>query len=289
MSSVMGHRLLHRHSTTRRLLHAAAGPSARSAARAAGPGRGALAGCGAAKKKANVASVAAQYQKTAVEAEPAYGGAVLEDTDEMDLTTWSNGRLSWYRALVLDVSYRPVDVVAWHRAVVLDLFGKVEVLEYYDKFIRSPKEVHFLPAVLRLDIYVSNKNNKFGKVPPNRRNIYLRDDHSCQYCGKKTELTLDHVVPVSRGGTSDWDNLVTACAKCNHSKGDKLLKDTGLKLKKPPREPSPKEIARLFSRQGFQNTPEEWQAYVGHMNFYYMQGPDGPYKRTNSRIRGSRR
>lgn len=114
---------------------------------------------------------------------------------------------SRYRALVLDPGMQPIDVVNWQRALVLDMLAKVEVLEYYqDVTVNSVSAEFFLPAVLMAK-KVGRNASKFSRVPLNRRNIMIRDNLTCQYCGKKPSrgklmggLTLDHIVPQSRNG-----------------------------------------------------------------------------------------
>ena len=170
-----------------------------------------------------------------------------------------------YRALVLDVSYRAIDTVPWTRAVVLDYFDKVDVLEYYDSFVRSARDYHYLPAVVRVKFYVKKLKGAFDKgVPLTRKNVYARDQNSCQYCGSKKNLTLDHVVPMSKGGGTSWENLVTACSKCNQKKGDKLLKELGssMKLKKEPYRPSHSEMSRYMVGRSAGSAPKEWLDYL---------------------------
>jgi 5-methylcytosine-specific restriction endonuclease McrA len=154
----------------------------------------------------------------------------------------SNQQLSEFRALVLDVSYRPIDTLPWTRAIVLDFFDKVDVLEYYDSFVRSARDYHYLPAVVRVKFYVKKLQGAFDRgVPLTRKNVYARDEHTCQYCGSQSNLTLDHVIPVSKGGGNTWENIVCACNKCNQTKGDKLLKQCkrlNMALKKQPKQPS---------------------------------------------------
>ena len=114
---------------------------------------------------------------------------------------------SRYRALVLDPGMQPIDVVNWQRALVLDMLAKVEVLEYYpDVTVNSVSAEFFLPAVLMAK-KVGRNASKFSRVPLNRRNIMIRDNLTCQYCGKKPSrgkvmsgLTLDHIVPQCRNG-----------------------------------------------------------------------------------------
>lgn len=107
------------------------------------------------------------------------------------------------RTLVLSQGYEPVKIVSWQRAITLLFLGKVEVIEEYDRNIKSTSMVIKIPAVVRLlgAFRRHKKPVKFSRV-----NIYARDHYKCQYCGKKaslTELTYDHVVPRSRGGLTD--------------------------------------------------------------------------------------
>jgi 5-methylcytosine-specific restriction endonuclease McrA len=92
-----------------------------------------------------------------------------------------------------------------------------------------------------------------------RRVLFARDDWQCVYCGSEsTRLTLDHVVPRSRGGSSVWENVVTSCAPCNHRKGDRLLEETNMKLRKTPKPPTPVLFIRLTTEQ----IPEIWRRYL---------------------------
>lgn len=176
--------------------------------------------------------------------------------------------LSRYRALVVDAAYRPIDVVNWQRAICMDLMEKAEVLEYYDATVCSPSIEFYLPAVMKTRWY---GGSRAMRVAFNRRNILLRDKLCCQYCGRSgggaggALLTLDHVVPASKGGQNTWENLVTACAPCNTKKGDKTLRQLGWRLKKEPREPSPWEMDLVLSSVGagdLKNVPEEWSNYL---------------------------
>ena len=173
--------------------------------------------------------------------------------------------LSRYRALVLDSSYRPIDIVNWQRAICMDIMEKADVLEYYNATISSVSEQWFLPAVLRARWY-GGQRGRLGRVALNRRNLMLRDKFSCQYCGKGgASLTLDHVIPQSKGGGNSWTNLVTACSSCNTKKGDKTLKQLKWKLRKEPREPSPWEINVVIASIGAgenKEVPPEWAGYI---------------------------
>jgi len=169
-----------------------------------------------------------------------------------------------HRALVLDVAYQTIDVVTWQRAVVLAMFDKVDVISYYDgPFALSAREAYYVPAVVRSREYNKHADHKTPRVSLHRKNIFIRDGFQCQYCGKSESLTVDHVMPQSRGGQWTWDNLVTACAKCNNAKGDRLLSSiSGMALRKPARAPTVANMC-LYTKHGkFVNPPEEWVAYL---------------------------
>lgn len=159
------------------------------------------------------------------------------------------------RTLLLDCTYFPVKIISWQRAIVLVLTGRAEVvLENRDQVIRSVN-CHFkLPKILRLfNHHLQSRGPKFS-----RANIFIRDSFTCQYCSLTThasKLTLDHVVPLSRGGPTTWENIVTSCAPCNGSKGDRTPKEAGMALLKEPRPPkwSPLICLRLKA-----DDPQEW-------------------------------
>tara|TARA_X000000950_G_scaffold162140_1_gene198213 strand:- start:13226 stop:13768 length:543 start_codon:yes stop_codon:yes gene_type:complete len=120
------------------------------------------------------------------------------------------------------ISYLPISAVHWHISVKLKYLDKVRVVEEYkDRVIRSPSFEMKLPSVLMFyDYHFFPKTPKFS-----RTNVYLRDLFTCQYCGCRhdtQELTLDHVVPRSKGGHLNWENVVAACQTCNIDKGNKL-------------------------------------------------------------------
>ena len=146
------------------------------------------------------------------------GMAMDMQTDQVQTPFLSQSR---YRALVLDPGMQPIDVVNWQRALVLDMLAKVEVLEYYQGVtVNSVSAEFFLPAVLMAK-QVGRNASKFSRVPLNRRNIMIRDNLTCQYCGKKPSrgkvtngLTLDHIVPQCRGGVR-WLVGEATCRWCS--------------------------------------------------------------------------
>ncbi|CAL6334858.1 unnamed protein product [Bathycoccus prasinos] len=162
------------------------------------------------------------------------------------------------RVLVLDVAMQTSNIVSWQKALILAMFDKVDVLEYYEEMVASAYSAFYLPAVVKTRVYDKQK----GSIALSRKNVLIRDHHSCTYCGARDDLTIDHIVPASKGGEWSWTNLTTACAKCNNRKGDKLLKQcSGMKLVRPAKEPcvASGEFSQ-FSR--IVNPPDEWIPFI---------------------------
>ncbi|MDP3275119.1 MAG: HNH endonuclease [Deltaproteobacteria bacterium] len=140
--------------------------------------------------------------------------------------------------LLLNAGFEPVKVISWQRAVTLVVTGKADVLEAYDDEIRSPSLAIEVPSVVRMR---RGARGRARGVKFCRGNVYRRDEFTCQYCGLRPGLallTFDHVVPRSRGGLTDWTNIVTACVKCNARKADRRAEDVGLTLSRPPMRPA---------------------------------------------------
>jgi 5-methylcytosine-specific restriction endonuclease McrA len=166
------------------------------------------------------------------------------------------------QTLVLNASYEPLRVVSWQKAITLLFQGKVEVIAVYDREIHGVTVRVKLPSVLRLLRHVRMKR-PFADVPFSRANVYARDDHSCQYCGRRFapgHLTFDHVVPVARGGHKGWDNIVTCCIPCNRRKGDGTPEEAGLRLVRRPRRPPV--LPTLVLTFGTHRAPESWRDYL---------------------------
>jgi len=142
------------------------------------------------------------------------------------------------RTLLLDSNYFPVKIINWQKAMILLFSGRAEVVdEYSDRNIRTVKTSYKLPKILRL---FRNHHQNFD-VKFTRMNVFYRDEFQCQYCSIQLpmgELTFDHVVPVSLGGKTTWENVVTCCKACNSKKGPKTLKEAKMKLLKRPRKPN---------------------------------------------------
>ena len=139
-------------------------------------------------------------------------------------------------ALKLDASFRPIEVIDALEALVMCIIGKATPVETYDTKINSPSKSFELPAVIVLKNIVKFR---FTTIACNRINIVWRDNNQCQYCGNyfsTDKLTMDHVIPKSRGGKNTWENLVAACKKCNQKKGSRTPQESGMiQLKKPIR------------------------------------------------------
>jgi 5-methylcytosine-specific restriction endonuclease McrA len=142
------------------------------------------------------------------------------------------------QVLVLNAGYEPLSLVSVRRAVVLLLREKAELLEATQQLLYSANQTMPEPLVIRLVHYVRLPHRR---VPPTRVAIMLRDAYVCQYCGEKPgqlQLTVDHIVPRSRGGGHSWTNLVTACKRCNQRKGNLTVEEVGMAPLRKPFEPS---------------------------------------------------
>jgi 5-methylcytosine-specific restriction endonuclease McrA len=161
------------------------------------------------------------------------------------------------KVLVLNTTYEPLNVCSVRRALVLLLKEKAEVLEQSGAAFRSERAAHQLPSVIRLRTYVSlPRRHSTSRI--SRRAVFARDRHRCQYCGSERHLTVDHVVPRSKGGADTWDNLVTSCAPCNRKKGDRPAHAAGLRLMSKPRPPEP----AAFVYMHVDHIHESWRPYL---------------------------
>jgi 5-methylcytosine-specific restriction endonuclease McrA len=151
-------------------------------------------------------------------------------------------------------------VISWQRAFTLLTLGKVEVLEEYDRDVRTVNVVFKMPAVVRLlrAFRRHKKPVKFSRV-----NIYARDKYRCQYCGGKapiSELTYDHVVPRSRGGRTVWENIVTCCYECNRKKANRTPREAAMKLRTRPVQPV--WVPAVSIRVSTRSMPDAWRDYL---------------------------
>ena len=140
--------------------------------------------------------------------------------------------------LVLNATYEPLSVVSVPRAVHLLISKKAEQIEFSEIMIRSASYSMPVPVVIRLHYYVRIPHNL--PLPLSRRALLMRDDYTCQYCGTqpgKEHLTMDHILPRSRGGRTDWENVTTACAPCNRRKSNRTPEEANMKLRTLPTRP----------------------------------------------------
>jgi len=141
------------------------------------------------------------------------------------------------KTLKLDATYRPIGVVDCLEALVMCIVGKATAVEEYEEEISSPSITFKIPSVIVLKTVV--KFISTG-IRPSRNNILWRDKNQCQYCGvieSPRDMTIDHVVPRSRGGENTWSNLVTCCKKCNQKKGNRTPEEANMSLLNKPVKP----------------------------------------------------
>ncbi len=173
--------------------------------------------------------------------------------------------------LLLNAGYEPLRIVPWQRAFVLVFQEKVEILEEYSNFIHTVSSWYKIPAVIRLRRWVNHKRQP-SIIRFSRANLYARDEYRCQYCYKKfpeRELTLDHVVPVVRGGKKNWENIVTACIHCNQKKGHYTPEELSLRLYRRPQ--TPKWLPGMVGTVRTAIAPEPWIPYLSTYNTGFKQ------------------
>lgn len=160
--------------------------------------------------------------------------------------------------LVLNATFEPLSLVSVRRAVILLLREKAELVEATERMLNSTSRSLPEPLVIRLNRYVRLPHRN---VPATRTAVMLRDAYTCQYCGLspgRHELTVDHIVPRSRGGDHSWSNLVTACKVCNHKKGNLLPEEAMMTLRRKPFEPTYVALVLLSNPQA----ASRWEAMM---------------------------
>ncbi len=161
--------------------------------------------------------------------------------------------------LVLNQNYEPLNVCNVRRAFVLVFGGKAEILETHDATIATAQDVFPYPSVIRLICLIRAPR---ARIKLTRREVFLRDGYTCQYCGRRTnDLTLDHVIPRHRGGPHTWENLTSACRACNHRKGGKSVQEARMSLRRQPFEPSPGRYY-VIERRLDQHIHEAWFKFL---------------------------
>lgn len=161
--------------------------------------------------------------------------------------------------LLINASYEPIRILVAKRALTMVVKGVAEIELGHDVYVRPGLR---MPSVIRLRRYV---HVPIRTKILSRKNIYLRDGYRCLYCGERFqagELSWDHVIPRSKGGSSDWDNLVTACKQCNHRKADRTPEEAGMPLLRRPL-PRTLHTSRFVLRSLGSGVPE-WNRYMFH-------------------------
>ena len=160
------------------------------------------------------------------------------------------------KVLLLNASYEPVSIITGKKAILMLVTNKVDCINKSKYFIKSEKLQIALPIIVKLKSYIFLKRRKISLT---RKNIFKRDNYMCQYCGKNvSSLTIDHVVPKNKGGKDTWENLVSACIKCNLFKADYCLKDIKMNLINKPKKPH-----FLVYMQGYVNNEySSWKPYL---------------------------
>jgi 5-methylcytosine-specific restriction endonuclease McrA len=159
--------------------------------------------------------------------------------------------------LVLNLNYEPLNVCNVKRAMTLIVVGKAEVLENSRGVIRTPSITFLCPSVIKLAYMIRRPR---PRVKLTKKEIFRRDNYTCQYCGRQSKnLTVDHVIPRHHGGQHHWENLVSACPDCNRRKGGRTLQEAHMQLLQHPREPRATS-SYLFGRYAKEN--KGWQEFI---------------------------
>lgn len=139
--------------------------------------------------------------------------------------------------LLLNQNYEPLTILRARRAITLLILGKVDLIENVDgRLVHSINLAYPVPSIVRLRYFVRIRRKEISLT---KKNIIKRDNHTCQYCGKKAGMmTTDHIIPRAQGGSDSWENLVCACLECNNRKGNRSFKEARMKLIRKPKRPN---------------------------------------------------
>ncbi len=168
-----------------------------------------------------------------------------------------NGNALNAKVLVLNQTFEPLSICSAKKALILIILNKAVMLAPNDKkSIISTNKGYPLPSIIKLNYFVQRP---YKKVYLTRKNVLRRDNYKCAYCGRSDlQLTIDHIKPKSRGGLDDWENLVTACIKCNNKKGDRTPEEALMKLNIKPFKPT--HLTFLINSCG--RVSEQWKPYL---------------------------
>jgi len=160
--------------------------------------------------------------------------------------------------LKLDSAFKPIGVIGWQEAFLLTWLDKAWAAEYSNRWVRSAKKTFQIPSVIVLFKYI---DKKFFTLSCSRKNILIRDTNQCQYCARffrEGNLTIDHVIPKSRGGRTEWNNVVAACVSCNQKKRDFLVENSPVSLIRRPSKPSYQSIIKKRAS----DVNRKWKEYL---------------------------
>lgn len=158
--------------------------------------------------------------------------------------------------LVLNRDYSALSICSVQRAIVLVHLQKAELVEAHPgRFVRSTSVRHPWPSIVRLNLFV---RVPYRQILLSRKNVLRRDQNRCQYCGSRDRLTIDHVLPKSRGGRDAWENLVAACVPCNNRKGNRTPDESRMELLREPFRPS----YVMFIRDFVGQLEDTWKPYL---------------------------
>ena len=146
--------------------------------------------------------------------------------------------------LVLNANFEPLNICGMHRAIGMLVCHKATMVLNGRGFIKTSINAYPRPSVIRLNYMIKRPR---PQVKLTRREVFRRDNYTCQYCGRHTsDLTIDHVIPRRLGGQHEWTNVVTACSYCNHKKGGRMLQEANMRLRQQPYEP-PASLQYIFA------------------------------------------
>lgn len=168
--------------------------------------------------------------------------------------------LDEHKILILNFSYEPLQFCSAKRGIVMVLSGRAEKIEADGYMVRSPSLAFPLPTVIRV-LRIVRRNYRKG-LAFSKKNILRRDDYTCQYCGEREHpLTVDHVLPKSRGGKTTWTNIVVACKPCNLRKGNRTIHEADMQLFRKPSRPN-FYFQPFLIPSGPQSHVESWLKYL---------------------------
>ncbi len=177
------------------------------------------------------------------------------------------------KSLILNADYTPLAVCHWRKAFNIIYLEKAEIVEVYTRIVKDSQQREYtVPAVIRVFDYIKRKR----AIPFSKRNIFLRDKYTCQYCGSRAghdfpfkELTYDHIKPRSKwnkdidGPTpTTWVNVVTSCITCNTRKGSKSLLEAKMELLSTPHHPKKENMPIMADVRRLENIPPQWDIYI---------------------------